>query len=91
MNDGRPPKPGRWGSISDPKYVIATEVDRETYDWLFRDAAERGLTRRRWVGLKLILEKALEDFERLKREEEGTNLEKAFKVLERLKGERGEL
>ena len=52
MNDGKRPKPRRWDSVSDPKYVITAEVDRETYDWLSRNAAEQGMTIRRWVGLK---------------------------------------
>ena len=72
MNDGNRPEPRRWDSVSDPKYVITAEVDRETYDWLSRNAAEQGMTIRRWVGLKLILDKAFEDLERLKGEGETT-------------------
>ena len=72
MNDGKPPEPGHWGSVSDPKYVIRVEVDRETYHWLSRNAAEQGLTIHRWVELKLILEKTFEDLETLKGEGEAT-------------------
>lgn len=72
MNDGKRPKPRRWHSVSDPKYVITAEGDRETYDWLSRNAAEQGLTIRRWAGLKLILDKASEDLESLKGEREST-------------------
>lgn len=72
MNDGRRPKPRRWDSVSDPKYVITAEGDRETYEWLSRYAAEQDLTIRRRVGLKLILDKAFEDLEGLKGEGEST-------------------
>ena len=72
MNDGKRPEPGRWGIVSDPKYVIRVEVDRETYHWLSRKAAEQGLTIHRWVELKLILDKTFEDFETLKGEGETT-------------------
>lgn len=68
MNYGKQPKPRRWDSVSDPKYVITAEADRETYDWLSRNTVEQGMTIRRWVGLKLILHKAFEDWERLKGE-----------------------
>ncbi len=63
MNDGTRPKPRRWNTVSDPKYVITAEVDRETYDRLSRNAAEQGSTIRLWVGLKLNLEKAFDDLE----------------------------
>lgn len=72
MNDGKRPKPRRWDSVSDPKYVITAQVDRETYDWLSSKATEQGLTIRQWVGLKLIPDKAFEDLERVKGQGETT-------------------
>ena len=47
-------------------------MDRETCDWLSRNAAEQGLTIRRWLGFKLLQYKTFEDFERLKGEGEMT-------------------
>ena len=35
MNDGKRPKPRPRNRVSSPKYVITTEVDRDTNDWLF--------------------------------------------------------
>ena len=44
------------------------KANRETHDWLSRNATEQGLWIRRWMGLKLILERAFEDLEGLKEE-----------------------
>ena len=72
MDDGERPKRRSWDNVSEPKYVITAEVDRATYDWISKNAAEQGLTIRQWVGLKLTLGKGFEDLERLKKEGETT-------------------
>ena len=60
-------------------------MDQETYDWLSSNAAALGLTIRRLVGLRLILDKNFEDLKRLNGD--ATMLDAAFKYLERLKAE----